>query len=290
MRHLLVILLLLLSVKSFSQLPEILTGTVRGDDTPLFLVNIYSDVENNGTYSDEKGNFIINIDTNATMIIFSYISYHNDTIFLTDTILKKSIIIKLRKNSYFLEEVVVSGNNNYKEQGYYKKLGGIDKKENNTFGVNKGNIIAYYFHNKQEAIGTLDYVRFRFSKIKNNPKIRINIYEPMFKGNGEISPGNMIFQSELITLKNRDKIFRYDFLDNVFIYKKGIFVAIELVDGGKYTSNDYNLNYPRFMLTDEVSERLTFKSFMGADWYRFSINSRENQNPYNIKIELKVNY
>lgn len=291
MKHSIIIFFLLVSIKSFTQSSDVLIGTVKGDGVPLFLVNIYSDIENNGTYSNEEGKFIINIDTNATMVIFSYISYYNDTIFLSDTMIRSPLIIKLRKNSYYLNEVVVSEKSNYKKQGFYKKLGGVGKKENNALGVNKGNVIAYYFYNEQESTGKLDYVKFRFSKIKNAPKIRINVYEPIIKQNGDIFPNNIIFQSELLTLRNKDKIFKYDFSDNVFIYKKGIFVAVELVDDGEYSNNSsYNLNYPRFMLTDDFSQRLTFKSFMGADWYQFSINSKETSNPYNIKVELKVSY
>ncbi len=291
MKNIILFLAMLISFQLYAQVNSTVKGIIVDEnDISLKFVNIYSNLDNHGTYSDEDGKFEINIKDNTAFIVFSYLGYQNDTTFITDTTFTKSIKVKLNSNPYALNELMVSSNIKFSEIGYSLKFGHIKKKENNDLGLNKGNILAYYFKNPQQTIGKIKSIKFRFTKSKNKPRIRINVYSPTNK-KGQIMPGELVYQSNIITLKNK-KSFKHQFPKSIFLSKKGLFVAIELVGGGDYVgkSSKFQLNYPRFMMTDDLKEHLTYKSFMGKKWNKLTIYSRNSSNPWNMKVELKVDY
>ncbi|GAB6283681.1 MAG: hypothetical protein STSR0008_24700 [Ignavibacterium sp.] len=126
-KHIVMILFFLLSFidTSYSQ---ILEGYVLDDNNnPLIGVNIYLANSNIGTTSNLDGNFLIKLKIGHNKIIFSYIGYFSDTLYIAlnkDEVASKKII--LRQSHITLQDVIVYADEFNEAEKIIKKV--IDNK------------------------------------------------------------------------------------------------------------------------------------------------------------------
>lgn len=103
------ILFLFLYCYSFSQIK----GTVTDDKgNPLAFVNIFEENTYNGTTTNEKGNFILNVKTENPTLVFQYLGYKSVKKSLTKNQFSDSVEIVLVEENITLNEVVINKGDN----------------------------------------------------------------------------------------------------------------------------------------------------------------------------------
>ena len=103
------ILFLFLYCYSFSQIK----GTVTDDKgNPLAFVNIFEENTYNGTTTNEKGNFILNVKTENPTLVFQYLGYKSVKKSLAKNQFSDSVEIVLVEENITLNEVVINKGDN----------------------------------------------------------------------------------------------------------------------------------------------------------------------------------
>lgn len=261
---------------------------------PIFLANIYFDKTEVGTYSDKNGWFSIDLQDENLLkngLIFSAMGYEADTLYSIQNL--DTIRISIKPKDYQLGEVQVIGKKYEKRYRFEKDFGFDSKKENNSYSTVTGKIICLYIENLEEKHGYIKEMRFRFSEVKNNPWIRIHVFNVRENSLEIISPGDEILKSEYVfQLKSKKSLTVNIERENIPIGEKGAFVGIELLGGGDYVSKNegYNLNYPRIMFSTKSDKYLTWSSYMGNNWHLLKIISHKENKPLNAKFGVTVMY
>ncbi len=117
MKHIYICIMLFLSCYSYAQIT--ITGTITSaeDAQPLAYVNISSNT-NQGTISDENGNYKIEVSSTFNELKFSYLGYKTQTVIVGDDTI---INILLEEDTAALDEVVITAlglERESKELGY----------------------------------------------------------------------------------------------------------------------------------------------------------------------------
>ncbi|HNX65474.1 MAG TPA: TonB-dependent receptor [Bacteroidales bacterium] len=87
--------------------PVKIIGVVKDEDKmPMTGVSIGAPGTSAGTYSDQNGNYTLEVPANATKLIFSYIGYNQQEVFIEG---RTTIDIQMQQKVQNLEEVVVVG-------------------------------------------------------------------------------------------------------------------------------------------------------------------------------------
>jgi hypothetical protein len=190
---------------------------------PIFMANIYFDKTEVGTYSDEKGNFVLEHPDDAVFengLIFSALGFESDTLHGFNYL--DEIKISLSPKEYQLGEVLVIEKRNPKKFLFEKNLGLYDKKENASYASNTGKVICLYIENSEKRIGRIKDAKFRFSAVKNKPFIRIHLYNVEIKDGTEIIPGESLLKSNYIFQLNNEKSLKVNFEhENILIGESG---------------------------------------------------------------------
>ncbi|MEO5778024.1 MAG: DUF5686 and carboxypeptidase regulatory-like domain-containing protein [Flavobacterium sp.] len=109
MKNIFALALLLFSIVTFSQIK----GTVTDDKgIPLPFVNIFEENTYNGTTTNDKGKFILNVKSENPTIIFQYLGYKTEKKSITKNQFAESLSIMLVEENITLKEVVINPKDN----------------------------------------------------------------------------------------------------------------------------------------------------------------------------------
>jgi hypothetical protein len=288
MGKLLTIILLFISNIAFSQLKAAIINSETREKIPY--VNIWVENENIGTTSNEKGEFVLNIDS-PKIILFSAIGF--ETLKISSSSIKK--IIELKPTAKELEGIVIEYNKSNEKLviGDFKKA-----KINNYFGCDSTPwITARYFEyqSNYKATSFLDKIRILTNSDVKDSKFNIRLYSI----NNKEEPDGYIYDKNIIGIARKGKKFtEIDISDlNIKFPKEGFFIAIEwlIVKGNKHKFNYTMQNSKKKMkgISYEPSFGIipTEKNqnswiFIQGKWKKVWKNSNKNSKDYNNKYSL----
>lgn len=222
------ILFLLISTCLFSQINGIVIDSVTKAKIPY--VNIWVENENEGTTSNENGEFYIEKVDNQKTLVFSSIGYetkHFDIYNIPKT-------IELNPKIYELKEVVIRS----KKEKNEKIIGEFSKSEiYQYFGCGKAPWIVARFFPFAEIYNQTPYIKkirvLTKSEVKDS---RFNIRLYSVNESGE--PENYIYDRNIIGIAGKGKrITEIDISNlNIRFPEKGFFIAIEwlIIEQNKY--------------------------------------------------------
>lgn len=121
LRNFILLIILLISVNGFAQILTV-RGTIfeRDSITPIPFAYVVNNRSSSGTLSDEKGNFVIKVNTGDSLS-FSHLGYNIIKLFthlLKDSIKNNSVYVKiiLKPKAKELQPVIISSNSFSKEE------------------------------------------------------------------------------------------------------------------------------------------------------------------------------
>jgi len=134
---------------SQSQLKTVIKGTVTDELTgdPIHFVSVYIKGTATGTLTDEKGRYLIETNTKASTIIFSFVGYNTESRNISPGS-EQTINISLSLASIALNEVVVKA-----EKKTYRN-------RNNPAVALINNVIAHKDENRPEVYDFLEYKKY----------------------------------------------------------------------------------------------------------------------------------
>ena len=228
------ILLLLTSTSLFSQINGVVIDSLTKEKIPY--VNIWVENENEGTTSNENGEFLIENLDNQKNLVFSAIGYETKHIDIK-TIQKT---IELNPKIYELKEVNISP----KQENIETIIGEFSKSEiYQYFGCGKLPWIVTRFFPFEEIFNQTPYIKkirlLTRSEVKDS---RFNVRLYSVNESGE--PGNYIYDENIIGIAKKGK--KNTEIDisylNFRVPEKGFFIAIEwfIIEQNKY-HYDYSM-------------------------------------------------
>ncbi len=124
---------------SAKNLNRLITGRVLDAQTgePLIGANVQVKGTLEGTFTDERGNFTLNVPDDATILVISYIGYNNKEVGIQR---ENNLTIYLSQNTNALQEVVVLGYGNQRRKdltGSIASIGGPKITEVTTAGFDQ---------------------------------------------------------------------------------------------------------------------------------------------------------
>jgi len=251
---------------------------------PLAFANVFINETKVGTYTDEQGNFSLKTNISKGILLISHIGYKSDSISINRIKNTDSLNITLIEYPNIIRETTVVGNKRTSK----RTLGFFDKRTNYTLSVGNGTVLALFVRNDINEEGTIKKLMVKFKKVKNNPLIRFRLYANNGTGQG---PGTEIpTKIAPIQLKTNKKKLVVDISDFNFPFPlEGIFVGVEIVNGGYYDKNT-GYNYPFFMVTEKENGYNTWMSFMGNNWGHSGLTKLSEGTPLNVKFGIEVLY
>jgi len=218
MKNLLITLVFLISNISFCQISAVVIDSKTKESIPY--VNIWVENENNGTSSDDNGNFSLSVN-GIKKIVFSAIGYETKKVL--SNIIKGNI--ELNQISTVLDEVVI----NTKKKSRELVLGKFDESKIKNFITSRSNpiIIARHFSYKKEYEKTpfLKSIEVLTSSNKKNAIFNVRLYH--LNENSEPSQyvfnENIIAKSKKRTNRVQIDLSKYD----IMFPEKGFFIALE---------------------------------------------------------------
>jgi hypothetical protein len=227
MKKLLALTLLLISNFGYSQIKSIVVDSETKEKLPF--VNIWIQNENNGTTSNQNGEFELEIDSQK-LILFSAIGYETREI-KSDSI---KTFVELKPTVTELDEVVLKTKKQSEKQviGKFKK-----SKINHYFGTGtKPWITARYFDFNKDYTKTpfLNKIRVLTNSDIKDSKFIVRLYSVGKDG----QPENYIYDENIFGIaKKGKKITEIDIADlNIEFPENGFFIAIEwlIIDENKH--------------------------------------------------------
>ncbi len=233
MKELIIILFLLISNFTFSQIKAVIIDNHTDEKIPF--VNVWIENENIGTTSNEQGGFEINDIVGNKLLIFSAIGYSTKKIH-SDSI--KSVI-KLDHQITELKEVLISKKTISKEL----KIGSFNKKTIKSYFScgTKPWIAARYFEHKEKYENTryLKTISFLTRSDVKDSKFNVRLYA--VNENGE--PENYIYNKNILGIARKGKkLAKVDVSNlNIEFPKEGFFIAVEwlIIENNKYEHEYY---------------------------------------------------
>ena len=203
----------------YSQTKAVVIDSTTSKTVPY--VNIWVENENNGTTSNDYGEFIINETDSTKNIVFSAIGYKRETVQISQI----KNIINLKPETTVLEEVVLT-----KKKESKKIVIDKFKKSKIHFYYGSGKtpwMVGKYFPNEDKYLDTPFIKEFAFltnSEIEN-AKFNIRLYE--YDSLNFI--GNSVYDKNIISsVKKGKKTTIIDISDlNIRFPKKGLIVVVE---------------------------------------------------------------
>ena len=109
MKNLFVIVIILFSITTYSQIK----GTVTDDKgNPLAFVNIFEENTYNGTTTNDKGKFTLNVKSENPTIIFQYLGYKTIKKTIAKNQFNENLTVTLEEENITLKEVVINPKGN----------------------------------------------------------------------------------------------------------------------------------------------------------------------------------
>lgn len=273
----------LLFLFSFSIYAQTKGIVVDESNQPISYVSIWAENENNGTTSEENGEFTINTKDETKNLIFSALGYEKKIVKISE-----SKEVQLKAIASEIDEVVI-------QKKYETKEIEIGKTKNETYQAfdNGPRIDVKYFpyllaYKKTKFINQVSI--YTDSKIEN-AMFKIHFYAVDSNG----YPGDEILEKDYFvmvkkgTLKTRFNISEF----NLTMPKKGLFVGFEklIIEKNKVekTVSDLNTNsitiqktYYPFVLYNYVERDFLF-TFSGGKWDR-----KTNEDTTKLSGKMKI--
>jgi len=288
--------LLFSCIEVFSQ-SSIISGIVVDDDQnqPIPFVHLYS-LGNFGTTCNENGFFRVKLDSrqnNKDSAIFSAIGFHEKKIALAGLFSEDTLVIKLSKKEYHLNEVQITPMEETVFLGPDYASGQLHLYFASSIPFQIGIVIDVPFQAKLKSA----HYYIKKTKYSKTPfRVRVYKYDTITnKPSTEVTKRRVL--GKLEKRKGWAKINLED--ENIFVQKEKIFVAFEVVFMGDDYYHEMKLMEEELQvygatLTNCIYDRnkLYYKCFIKNyetnEWneYRFSPDNLDVSFPL-IKIELK---
>jgi hypothetical protein len=218
MRNLLITLLFLISNISFCQISAVVIDSKTKESIPY--VNIWVENENNGTSSDDNGNFSLSVN-GIKKIVFSAIGYETKKVL--SNLIKGNI--ELNQISTVLDEVVIYT----KKKSRELVLGKFDESKIKNFITSRLNpiIIARHFNYKKKYEKTPFLKSIEVLTLSNKKNAIFNVR--LYHLNENSEPGEYVFNENIIAKsKKRTKRVQIDLSKfDIMFPEKGFFIALE---------------------------------------------------------------
>ncbi len=273
----------------FSQTKAIVIDSITSKTIPY--VNIWVENENNGTTSNDYGEFIINETDSTKNIVFSAIGYKRETVQIS----QRKNKIYLKPETTVLEEVLITK----KKESKKIVIDKFKKKDSKSWISTNGTpwMLAKYFKFKEEYQET-PYIKqiSILTKSKNNDsKFNIRLY---LKDNNGF-PKKAFYNKNIIGYAKKGKhITTIDVSDlNLEFPKDGLFISVEwlIIEDNKYNfsftyEGEKKINHsflynPKIGLTPTIDSTTTKRYFNGK-WYKPFKNKDEGFKNFDNKYML----
>jgi len=253
---------------------------------------------NSGTYTNEKG--VLNIDSTHNSVLISHVGYYSRKLGRPF----KNGAVKLRPQTYFLNEIIVKpGKKKTEETGY------ISFRSHLIINGFSGDEIAVYFPDRFDDIKFLKELKICFDVFKPIKKFMGIDFVSVFKINLYSKKANssepdtsllikeLVFTSDKIKPTTRIDISNY----NIRFPEDGIFVSIEWVgieaEKTKELITDYKGRTEPFVSTTfEKTDAIVFKrnKFSDNNWSLVDKNNElsialKKDNFYTPRINIVLN-
>lgn len=286
-KSIVLIALLLISNYCLCQVESVVIDKNTNEVIPY--VNIWVEGEENGTSSNENGEFVLYVDE-SKFVIFSAIGY--ETIHIKANLIEETIA--LRQDENLLNEVSIIT----QKQNLELKIGKFKKsKINHYFSCDKSPWIVARFFQYEKRYHKTPYIKkiklLTDSEIKN-AKFNLRLYNVDENG----KPGNYLYQDNIIGFaKKGNKYTEIDISDlKIQFPESGFFVAVEwlIIEENKFEYNFKDNKTKEMINSISYLPRLGFISaetndnswnYRKGKWYKAHENRYLGQK-YNYKYSL----
>lgn len=231
---------------------------------------------NIGTFTDEKGFFILKAGATDTLFI-SHVGYESMKLAVRD--LKNQIVLK--ENTQILREFAITSNRNANYT--IQKLGTYWKKSKISFYIQGSSNFILFIPNKIKYEGIIKKVYYKAQHKnksrkykKNNILLRVRIYAN--SNNPDIQKKDLLNKNVFIEMRQNQRNVSIDLEKyNIHFPKIGVFIGLDVMgylDGeGKLIKESISecINNTLFKMTDADENKNTFyKNFSSEKWYAVS--------------------
>lgn len=283
-----VIFILLIPLLNFGQS---LKGSVKDcvSNEKLELANIAFIKSSNGTNTNLKGNYYLNIENHLNdSIKVSFIGFKSKIISLKQFTEKKDYTLdfNLCREETLIDEVIVL----HKSKKFNREYTLNEKRKGNIamFSV-IGYETACLVENPKNEIGRIKSLKLYIRKNKEADfiaKFRIKIYSYNKSKN---IPGESILNEDLI-ISPENKNYQYVIdLENKKLpfFEDGVCIGIEMVDENIISKKGDKIG-PGVRFTYGENRQLTWFNYRNRDWGKNKLYNKTNNNISNLMVSLTV--
>lgn len=215
--------LLFLALTSFSAFAQV-KGTIKDNTTkePIPYVNIWIEGEDNGTTSDENGNFVLPVGADTTKrILLNSVGYAPAYVKISDI----GESIPLAPKPIELKEVNIA-NKTGKHHIIVNPLKKLKRVKSYSHGSGARMLARYIpYKPEYEAIPYINKIRFPVEKYKKSFTFNLRLYSV----SEDKSPGEPIYDENiLITIPPNEKVITIDLSSlNIKMPDDGLYVVVE---------------------------------------------------------------
>lgn len=287
-KQILILSLLIFSLISYCQVSVKGEIKSKSSNEPIPYVNITKENRQEGTYSNERGEFQINFQLDETLL-FSAIGYKKVSLSYDD--LKKSNFLVLLEDDITELESVTIVSQKGKIKSSIETFGYHDsKKKTRLVTKTPGFQISTFIENPRKIDGYLESILINIVS-SGKSRLRIRIYSHDIR-NGigqELTRQNLIYD-----IGRRNGLFTVDLAkENILFPKDGLVIGIEFLGNIGKDNSLVILNgtevETKIFLSQGDSQRNTWISFMGKGFEREIYSQIYNSN-CNAMIGIKARY
>ena len=279
----LIFLGILFSTITHAQQKKIVIDSLTNE--PIEFVNVLSLNLRKGVISNQNGEFIFDepkINISDTLVL-SHIGYK--TLYILFREFQSKDTLKLEPKQTFLSEVFVKTKSKEKKFKNKTTLGYFQHKYEGALYMRPGEQIGLIIENKANLTGKISEVQLHFEKLVTNATFRLRIKKINKDQNigEELLPEGIVIKPN--SLKPIINLSEYD----IPLTEYGVFVFIDYLGDGKNYSNRIYATPIKYALTNRHTGYNTFNNFMDAyKWNRWNVILRDEKNPQNAQIQIKV--
>jgi len=263
--------LLLISQFTYSQIKGVVKDSISGKPIPY--VNIWIENENNGTTSEENGEFNISISEKSKKFIVSAIGYKKKTIKISEA---KQIL--LSPSDVQIKEVIISNRKNTKEIEIGKTKNLISQAFENGPKID----VKYFpYLTSYKKTKYLKKIILNTDNRKEEATIRIHLYNLGIDG---LPDKELLNKDLIITIKNGVRNNKIDITSfDIKMPINGVFVGFEklMIESNKLEKTSFDTNsqttkihktYCPYILYNNVEREYKY-TFQGGKWIKKTIDS-----------------
>jgi len=259
------------------------TGRVLDSKTkmPLEYASIVILGTQNGTYTDSNGQFSITTDITASVRISS-VGYAAQIINVSE-LMKNGEILLVQENR-LLDEVVIEAKKSKAKKIVLglKKGNPLGKKYRKLlYGTQLGLQMALLIKNTENKDGEIRNVYFAIDNFSTT-KVRLRVYAVNHECN---CPGiELLKENHTEVIKGRVSLLKIDVEKyRIPFPKNGVFLALEMLDYGKYEGKNKYLKTRQLTLLAQTSSRtdeeLSWGSYFDQKWRKLVLGKTPASNP-----------